>query len=183
MEHWTPARDVGPLRDGGADVVEGGADIVITLSGIKDPEPELGRLATWLGAQEELTGRVVREERPAADTMGLSYDLLVQVGGEGIFAVALVVLRSVRAFRANRRGDDDPTVRLRVAGAAIEIRPTDALTSAELEELATRVREAADAEAPHADTLSPHSDTPLPHADTPPPDAEAPRADTGTPQE
>lgn len=157
-------------------MVEGGADIVITLSGIKDPEPELGRLATWLGAQEELTGRVVREERPAADTMGLSYDLLVQVGGEGIFAVALVVLRSVRAFRANRRGDDDPTVTLRVAGAAIEIRPTDALTSAELEELATRVREAADAEAPPAGTLPPQ-------AHTPPPDAEASRADLGTPQE
>nr|WP_202447459.1 hypothetical protein [Streptomyces sp. SID5468] len=107
----------------------------------------MAALETWLRSEDELKQSVKREERTPQEAMGIAYDLLVQIGGEAVFATAMVLLRSIRNFRGNRhsqRGGDGFTVTLRLPERDLELvlRSGDDLTTRDLEEYGRRIERA-----------------------------------------
>ncbi|MGW3241922.1 effector-associated constant component EACC1 [Streptomyces sp. NPDC001070] len=114
--------------------------VTIELEGGKDPAEDLRRLEVWLRADEELAPLVARRERPADESMGIAYDLLLVILQETLQTTALTLLRALRNHLRNQPGDS-LTVTVRSGDVECVLTGRDTLTRGELEAMAARIRQ------------------------------------------
>ncbi|WP_431959202.1 effector-associated constant component EACC1 [Actinacidiphila sp. bgisy160] len=114
--------------------------VTIELEGGTDAAEDLRRLEVWLRADEELAPLVVRRERPADESMGVAYDLLLMILQETLQATALTLLRALRNHLRNQPGDS-LSVTVRAGDVECVLTGRDALTRGELEAMAARIRQ------------------------------------------
>ncbi|MDX3094340.1 hypothetical protein PV703_24695 [Streptomyces sp. ME01-24h] len=115
--------------------------VSIELDGSKDAVEDLRRLEVWLRADQQLAPLVVRRERPADESMGVAYDLLLMLLQESLQATALTLLRALRNHLRNQPSDS-LSVTLRAGGTEYVLTSRDTLTRGELEAMAARIRQA-----------------------------------------
>ncbi|MDX3238446.1 hypothetical protein PV392_22695 [Streptomyces sp. ME03-5709C] len=115
--------------------------VSIELDGSKDAAEDLRRLEVWLRADQQLAPLVVRRERPADESMGVAYDLLLMLLQESLQATALTLLRALRNHLRNQPSDS-LSVTLRAGGTEYVLTSRDTLTRGELEAMAARIRQA-----------------------------------------
>ncbi|WP_405724858.1 hypothetical protein OG607_19825 [Streptomyces sp. NBC_01537] len=115
--------------------------ITVTLAGAEDPAEDLRRLELWLRMDEDLAPLLAHRERPAGETMGIGYDLMVQVLQETLQVTALTLLRCVYDH-LHTRPADDLEVTVQVQDVRVVLTGRDTLTRGELEAMAARVRQA-----------------------------------------
>jgi hypothetical protein len=115
--------------------------ITVTLAGAQDPAEDLRRLELWLRMDEDLAPLLVHRERPAGETMGIGYDLMVQVLQETLQVTALTLLRCVYDH-LHTRPADDLEVTVQVQDVRVVLTGRDTVTRGELEAMAARVRQA-----------------------------------------
>jgi hypothetical protein len=115
--------------------------ITVTLAGAQDPAEDLRRLELWLRMDEGLAPLLVHRERPAGETMGIGYDLMVQALQETLQVTALTLLRCVYDH-LHTRPADDLEVTVQVQDVRVVLTGRDTVTRGELEAMAARVRQA-----------------------------------------
>lgn len=115
--------------------------ITVTLAGAQDPDEDLRRLELWLRMDEDLAPLLVHRERPAGETMGIGYDLMVQALQETLQVTALTLLRCVYDH-LHTRPADDLEVTVQVQDVRVVLTGRDTVTRGELEAMAARVRQA-----------------------------------------
>ena len=113
----------------------------VTLDGTRDPAEDLRRLELWLRTDESLAPHLAHRERPAGESMGIGYDLLVQVLGETFQVTALTLLRCVYDHLRNRPADDLRVI-VQVRDVQVVLTGRDTRTRGELEAMAARIRQA-----------------------------------------
>lgn len=117
-------------------------EVTVTLDGSEDPAEDLRRLEQWLKADDELAGLVGHRERSSDGTMGIGYDLVVQLLEGTLQATALSLLRCVYDHLVNRPPADDLTITIQTGDVRIVLTAGDTVTRGELEAKAAQVRRA-----------------------------------------